>query len=60
MGFWDKAKDFMESANERIEYQLRKMVTKMSDSQLLDRYNNAESNKFREIAEEELRKRGLL
>lgn len=60
MGFWDKAKDFMDSAADAMESQVRKQVAKMSDSQLLDRYNNAESDRVRAILEAELRKRGLL
>ena len=60
MGFWDKAKDFMDSAADAMESQVRKQVAKMSDSQLLDRYINAENEKARAIMEDELRKRGLL
>ena len=50
----------MESANESIENKARRQVANMSDSQLLDRYNNAESDRVRAILEAELRKRGLL
>lgn len=50
----------MESANESIENKVRRQVAKMSDSQLLDRYINAENEKARAIMEDELRKRGLL
>lgn len=60
MGFWDKAKGFMDSAVDAMESQVRKQATNMSDSQLLDRYNNAESDRVRAILEAELRKRGLL
>lgn len=60
MGFWDKAKGFMDSAVDAMESQGRKQAANMSDSQLLDRYNNAESDRVRAILEAELRKRGLL
>ncbi|EEO24500.1 MULTISPECIES: hypothetical protein [Helicobacter] len=60
MGFWDKAKGFMDSAVDAMESQVRKQAANMSDSQLLDRYNNAESDRVRAILEAEIRKRGLL
>lgn len=50
----------MDSAVDAIESQVRKQAANMSDSQLLDRYNNADSDRARAIYEEELRKRGLL
>lgn len=60
MGFLDKAKGFMDSAADAMESQVRKQAAKMSGFQLLDRYNNAKSDRVRAILEAELRKRGLL
>ena len=60
MGFWDKAKGFMDSAADAMESQVRKQVAKMSDDELLYHYHNAENEKAGAIMEDELRKRGLL
>lgn len=60
MGFWDKAKGFMDSAVDAMESQVRKQVANMSDSELQDLYSRTENANTRAIVEAELRKRGLL
>ena len=60
MGFWDKAKDFMDSASESVERVLKSKAANMSDSELQDLYSRTENANIRAIVEAELRKRGLL
>lgn len=60
MGFWDKAKGFMDSASESAERVLKSKAGSMSDSELQDLYSRTENANTRAIVEAELRKRGLL
>ncbi len=50
MGFWDKAKDFMDSARESAERVLKSKAANMSDSELQDLYSRTENANTRAIS----------
>lgn len=60
MGFFDNAKIFMDNAADTLEKQLERRVKDMSDSELLNKYSNATSDRVKAVYERELRRRNLL
>lgn len=60
MGFFDKAKTFMDSATDAMERNIESKINNMSDSELLELYERTESDRLKAKVAEELRQRGLL
>lgn len=60
MGFFDKAKTFMDSATDAMERNIENKINNMSDSELLELYERTESDRLKAKVAEELRQRGLL